>query len=467
MSRPTASSFDAEQAREGQDLARGLKNRHVQLIALGGAIGVGLFLGSARAISKAGPGLVLAYALGGLVIFFIMRALGELLLHRPVAGSFATYAEEYVGPWAGFATGWSYWFMWVVTGMAEITAVGVYAHYWFPDMPQWIPALIALALLYGVNLIAVGLFGELEFWFALIKVVAIVALLVIGPAVLLFGFGDLGQTASVSNLWAHGGFFPTGVLGVVLTLQIVMFAYQGVELIGVTAGEVENPEKTLPRATNSVVYRILIFYIGALLVIMALVPWNQLNPGESPFVLVFDRIGIPAAAGIINFVVITAAASSCNSGLFSTGRMLYTLAQFGQAPRAFAKVNARHVPAAGITVSAAVMLIGVVLNYLVPEQVFIYVTSVALIGSLWTWALIVIAHLGYRKAVAAGTAAPVAYRMPGSPYTNWFVVAFLGLVAVFMALDEGTRVALYVAPVWFALLAVGYRATRPRALRAA
>ncbi|MBV8457658.1 MAG: amino acid permease, partial [Acetobacteraceae bacterium] len=178
-----------------------------------------------------------------------------------------------------FATGWSYWFMWVVTGMAEITAVGVYFHYWFPDLPQWIPALGALGVLYGVNLIAVGLFGELEFWFALVKVAAIVALLVIGLVVIIFGVGELGHTASFSNLWTHGGFFPTGVLGVVLTLQIVMFAYQGVELLGVTAGEARNPEKTLPKATNSVVYRILVFYIGALLVIMSLVPWNQLHPG--------------------------------------------------------------------------------------------------------------------------------------------------------------------------------------------
>jgi amino acid transporter, AAT family len=452
--------LDEEQAHEAQDLTRGLKDRHIQLIAIGGAIGVGLFLGSARAISKAGPGLMLSYAVGGLVIFFIMRALGELLLHRPVAGSFATYAEEYVSPWAGFATGWSYWFMWIVTGMAEITAVGVYFHYWFPDLPQWIPALIALFVLYGVNLVAVGLFGELEFWFALIKVVAIIALLVIGLAVILFGFGELGKTASFTNLWTHGGFFPTGIVGVILTLQIVMFAYQGVELLGVTAGEAQNPEKTLPHATNNVIYRILIFYIGALLVIMSLVPWDQLQPGESPFVLVFDRVGIPAAAGIINFVVITAAASSCNSGVFSTGRMLYTLAQFGQAPRIFAQVSSRHVPAMGITASAALMLIGVALNYLMPERVFVYVTSVALVGSLWTWALIVIAHLGYRKAVAAGQAAPVSYRMPGTPYSNWFVVAFLILVAAFLGVDADTRVALYVAPVWFAVLAIGYQLTR-------
>jgi AAT family amino acid transporter/D-serine/D-alanine/glycine transporter len=455
-------SFDAEQRQEARDFHRGLKDRHVQLIALGGAIGVGLFLGSGRAISQAGPGLVFAYAIGGLVIFFIMRALGELLLHRPVAGSFATYAEEYVSPFAGFATGWSYWFMWVVTGMAEITAVGIYTNYWFPELPQWIPALIALGVLYGVNLIAVKLFGELEFWFALIKILAIVGLLVAGPLFLIFGSSGHAETATVANLWAHGGMFPTGVLGVVLALQIVMFAFQGVELLGVTAGEVENPEKSLPKATNAVVWRILVFYIGALVVIMMLVPWTEFGAGESPFVLVFERMGLPAAAAIINFVVITAAASSCNSGIFSTGRMLYTLAQFGQAPKAFGKVNRNHVPAAGITASVIVMLLGVVLNYFIPEQVFVYVTSVALVGTLWTWGMIMLAHIGYRRAVARGEAKPVAYRMPGAPFTNWLVLGFLALVAVFLGFDEGTRIALYVAPIWFGLLALGYRFTQRR-----
>lgn len=441
---------------EGGDLARRLKSRHIHMIAIGGAIGVGLFLGSGKAIAKAGPGLLLSYAIGGIAIFFIMRALGELLLHKPVAGSFATYAEEFVGPFAGFATGWSYWFMWVVIGMAEITAVGVYVHYWLPEVPQWIPALATLAVLTLVNIVAVRLFGELEFWFALIKVVTIVALILGGLAVIVFGIGDLGQGASVTNLWSHGGFLPFGVLGAVLALQMVMFAYQGVELIGVTAGEAEDPAKVLPRATNGIIWRILIFYLGALAVIMSLLPWTQLDPNASPFVFVFDKLGLSAAADIINLVVITAAASSCNSGLFSNGRMLFTLARSGQAPRAFGRVSRSHVPVAGILASAAVMLIGVGLNYVVPEEAFIWVTSISLVGSLWTWGIIMIAHLGYRRAVARGEATPVAFRMPGAPVANWLVVAFLVLVAVFLGFDPSTRVALYVAPVWFALLIVGY-----------
>jgi len=449
-------SQSSDIAAEGGDLARRLKSRHIHMIAIGGAIGVGLFLGSGKAIAKAGPGLLLSYAIGGIAIFFIMRALGELLLHKPVAGSFATYAEEFVGPFAGFATGWSYWFMWVVIGMAEITAVGVYIHYWLPEVPQWVPALVTLAVLTVVNIVAVRLFGELEFWFALIKVVTIVALILGGLAVIVFGIGDLGQGAGISNLWSHGGFLPFGVLGAVLALQMVMFAYQGVELIGVTAGEAEDPARVLPRATNGIIWRILIFYLGALAVIMSLLPWTQLDPSASPFVFVFDKLGLNAAADVINLVVITAAASSCNSGLFSNGRMLFTLARSGQAPRAFGQVSRNHVPVAGIAASAAVMLIGVVLNYLVPEEAFVWVTSISLVGSLWTWAIIMIAHLGYRRAVARGQAAPVSFRMPGAPVANWLVVAFLVLVAVFLGFDPSTRVALYVAPVWFALLAAGY-----------
>ena len=448
------------QSTSGAGLTRSLQSRHIQLIAIGGTIGVGLFLGSAGAIHKAGPGLLLSYVIGGTAIFFIMRALGELLTYRPVAGSFAAYAEEFVGPFAGFVTGWSYWFMWIVTAMAELTAIGIYVHFWLPHVPQWLPGLIALVLLYGTNLLAVRVYGELEFWFALLKVITIVLLIVVGLVVIVFKVGVLGPTASFANLWTHGGFMPFGPLGVLLTLQIVMFAYSGVELIGVTAGEASNPGVVLPRATNSIIFRILLFYIGALVVIMSLVPWNELSPEMSPFVMMFDKVGIPGAANIINLVVITAAASSCNGGLFSTGRMLYSLALREQAPKSFGKLNSHHVPAMGIHASAAVMLIGIVLNYIVPREVFTWVTSVALIGTLWTWIIIMVSHARYRHAVAQGRAQAVAYRMPGAPAANWLVVAFLLVVVAMLSLDADTRVALYVAPFWFGLLGIGYLRVR-------
>ena len=449
-------------------LSRNLRSRHIQLIALGGTIGVGLFLGSAQAIHNAGPGLLLSYLAGGIVIFFIMRALGELLTYRPVAGSFATYADEFCGPFAGFITGWSYWFNWVVSVMAETTAIGIYVRFWIPWMPQWLPPLIVLIVLYGANLVAVKVFGELEFWFALIKVVAIMALILAGLGVIFFHFGDFGSQASFTNLWTHGGFLPFGTLGVLLTLQIVMFAYSGVELIGVTAGEAENPAVVLPRATNGIIFRILLFYIGALVVIMALVPWNQLSPDTSPFVFVFQKLGIPAAASIINAVVITAAASSCNSGIFSTGRMLYSLACRGQSPRVFASVNRQNVPAAAIHASAAIMLIGVFLNYEVPKHVFTWVTSIVLIGTLLPWGMIMAAHLGYRRAVREGRAAGSTFRMPGAPVVNYLVIAFLLFVTAMLWLQPDTRVALYVAPFWFGLLAVSYfYGVKPQAVRAA
>jgi len=449
-------------------LSRSLRNRHIQLIALGGTIGVGLFLGSAQAIHNAGPALLLSYLAGGIVIFFIMRALGELLTYRPVAGSFATYADEFCGPFAGFITGWSYWFNWVVSVMAETTAIGIYVRYWIPWMPQWLPPLIVLIVLYGANLVAVRMFGELEFWFALIKVVAIMALILAGLGVIFFHFGDFGSQASFTNLWTHGGFLPFGTLGVLLTLQIVMFAYSGVELIGVTAGEAENPAVVLPRATNGIIFRILLFYLGALIVIMALVPWNQLSPDTSPFVFVFQKLGIPAAASIINAVVITAAASSCNSGIFSTGRMLYSLACRGQSPRVFASVNRQNVPAAAIHASAAIMLVGVFLNYEVPKHVFTWVTSIVLIGTLLPWGMIMAAHLGYRRAVREGRAAGSTFRMPGAPVVNYLVIAFLLFVTAMLWLQPDTRVALYVAPFWFGLLAVGYfLGVKPQAVRAA
>ena len=448
-------------------LHRGLKERHIQMIAIGGAIGVGLFLGSAKAIQAAGPSLILAYVVAGFVIFLIMRALGELLLYRPVTGSFATYADEFVGPWAGFATAWMYWLMWVVIVMAEVTAAGIYMQYWFPSLPQWVPALGALVMLLGANLIAVGVFGEFEFWFAIIKVVTIIGMIILGLAILVLGISDLGHTASFAHLWNSGGFFPKGFKGPFLALQMVMFAFLGVELLGVTAGEAENPKKTIPSAVNKVIWRVLIFYVGALVIIMSLVAWNHLNPSQSPFVMVFSKIGIPTAAGIINFVVLTAALSSCNSGIFSTGRMLYTLAGFKQAPAQLRKLSRNKVPATGMMVSFVAMLIGVVLNYFVPASAFAYVTSVATVCGLFVWGMVMVAHLRYRKLIKTGVLPQGSFKAPLSPIGDWFVLAFLALVTVLLGFNSSNRIALYVAPVVLAGIAIGYLASRKHQVRLA
>jgi amino acid transporter, AAT family len=446
-----------EQEKEFEEkLERGLKERHIQLIALGGAIGVGLFLGSATAIKTAGPGLLLSYLIGGIFIFFIMRSLGELAVSYPVSGSFSAYANKFLGPLAGYITGWTYWFMWVVTCMAEITAVGVYVHFWLPDLPQWIPALLALVVMTVVNIVAVSAFGEFEFWFALIKVMTIVVMIVLGGLMICFGLGNDGIPIGIANLYSQGGFFPTGIKGIIMSLVMVMFAYLGIELIGVAAGEAEHPEKTIPAAINKVFWRILIFYVGALGVIMSLYPWNQLQAIGSPFVLTFSKLGITAAAGIINFVVLTAALSSCNSGIFSTGRMLYNLSLQQQAPQFFGKLSKRHVPFNGILVSFCFLFIGVILNYFVPAEVFIYVTSVATVGAIWVWGIIVLAQLKFRQGLTSEEVAQLKYPAVLYPISNWATLIFLVFVVIIMAFDAGTRVALYVGPVWFGFLLICY-----------
>ncbi|MEV5336275.1 amino acid permease [Streptomyces werraensis] len=435
---------------------RGLGSRQVQMIAIGGAIGVGLFMGAGANIAKAGPSIILMYALAGVVIFFIMRALGELLLYRPVSGSFAEYAREFLGPFFGFVTGWTYWLMWVVTGMAELTAAAIYIHFWFPEIPQWVSALVFLVVLFGVNLISVKIFGEVEFWFSMIKVTAIIGMIVIGLGVLTLGFSDAGDTATVSNLWSHDGFFPNGIGSSLMTLQGVMFAYLAVELVGVTAGESENPEKTLPKAINTLPWRIIVFYVGALLVILSVVKWTEFSAGESPFVHAFGKIGIPLAAGIVNFVVLTAALSSCNSGMYSTGRMLRGLAANNEAPQAFARLNARKTPAVGITVSVALMGIGVVLNYVVPEKAFAYVTSVATAAGIWTWMMILVSHIRYRRAVDAGRLRASSFPAPGGALFSWVALVFLIGVTGMIAADADARVCLYVAAGWAVALGIGW-----------
>lgn len=443
---------------EPQDLHRGLGERHIRLMALGAAIGVGLFLGSANAIKLAGPGILLAYLLGGAAIFIIMRALGEMAVHNPVAGSFSRYAQDYLGPLSGYLTGWNYWFLWLVTCVAEITAVGIYMQIWFPGTPQWAWALAALAAMGSVNLIAVRAYGEFEFWFAMIKVVTIVLMIIGGLGMIVLGFGNNGVATGISNLWSHGGFFPNGAKGVLMSLQMVMFAYLGVEMIGLTAGEAANPKKSIPDAINSVFWRIVIFYVGALFVILSIYPWNELGTTGSPFVMTFERLGIREAAGIINFVVLTAALSSCNSGIFSTARMLYNLGLQGQAPRTFAKTSPGGVPRKAVLVSVTVLLFGVLLNYLVPEKVFVWVTSISTFGAIWTWAVILLSHRKFRASLSPAQLDGLEFKMPLYPVGTWIALGFLVLVVGLMAYFPDTRIALFVGPAFLILLVVLYYA---------
>ncbi|SEQ49520.1 L-asparagine permease [Lentzea albida] len=445
---------------------KALSKRQVQMIAIGGAIGVGLFLGAGGRLATAGPSLILSYAVCGLAAFFVMRALGELVLHRPVSGSFVEYAREFIGPWAGFTSGWLYWLNWAMTGIAEITAIAIYMHKWFPDLPQWITALVALVVLVAINLLSVKLFGELEFWFSVIKVTAIVVFLVVGTG-LVIGNADIGgTTASVSNTLGHGGLFPAGIGVALMTLQAVVFAYAAIELVGIAAGETKDPEKVMPRAINGVVYRIAIFYVGSVLLLTMLLPWDHFTGTESPFVTVFSALGVPVVGDIMNAVVLTAALSSCNSGLYSTGRILRSLAQKGEAPAVTGRMNSRHVPYGGILFTGVAYLFGVVLNYIVPKEAFDIAIAVASLGVVSTWATLIICQLRLRKKAMAGEIQRPSYRMPGAPYTSYGTLAFLALVIGQMAFaGTAEKIAFWSIPVLALVLFVGWRFVKSRDVR--
>ena len=444
--------------------ATGLGNRQVQMIAMGGAIGVGLFLGVGGRMEQSGPALVLSYVLCGAAAFFVMRALGELVLHRPVAGSFVEYSREFIGPWAGFATGWMYFLNWAGAGIAEITAAGIYVAKWFPDFPQWLTALICLVVLLAVNLLSVRLFGELEFWFSVIKVLAILAFLAVGLSLVITGAGLGGTTAGPHNLVDHGGFLPTGLPLVLMSLQGVMFAYASIEMVGIAAGETKDPAEVMPKAINSVVWRIGVFYVGSVLLLAMVLPWTAYSGDQSPFVTVFSSLGVPWAGDAMNFVVLTAALSSCNSGLYSTGRILRSLAQRGEAPSFTERMNSRRAPYGAVLFTGAVFLVGVLLNYIVPKEAFDIATSISSLGVIATWAALLLAQARMRKRAEAGELRRPSYRMPGAPYTNWVVLVFLGLIVLLAGFSDelAVRWSFYAVPVVAAALAIGWRLVRGR-----
>ena len=431
---------------EHSGLKRHLKARHIRLMALGSAIGVGLFLGSASAIQIAGPSILLGYFIAGIVGFIVLRALGEMAVHEPVAGSFAAYANTYIGPLAGYMVGWGYWTYWLVVGIAEVTAVGIYMGIWFPETPQWIWALSSIVIMGLINLIAVKVFGEFEFWVALIKVVAIIAMIALGCSVIFFGFTNDWTPIGLDNLWIHGGFFPNGFSGMLLSLQMVLFAYVGIEMIGLSAGEAENPRKTIPMAIDSLAWRILIFYMGAIFVILAIFPWNQIGQQGSPFVVMFERIGLREAAGLINFVVITAALSSCNAGIFSGGRLLYVLSVNGYAPSPFARLSNYGVPHRAVMTTVGVCMSGVALNYFVPDKAFQYMMAAVTFIGLMVWISILITQIQFRRSLSTEQSAQLAYKTPWWPYSSWFALAFIGLVIVLMSFNEDARIALVLGP---------------------
>ncbi len=439
--------------KDNNELQRGLGARQMRMIALGGTIGVGLFMGATSTIKWTGPSVIFAYLIAGIFLFLVMRAMGEMVYLHPTSGSFANFASDYIHPVAGYLTAWSNVFQWVVVGMSEVIAVGEYMNYWFPDLPQWIPGVIVVALLAGANLVSVKAFGEFEFWFAMIKVVTIILMIVAGFGLIFFGLGNGGEAIGLSNLWSHGGFMPNGWIGFFFALSIVIGSYQGVELIGITAGETKDPQKNIKSAVNGVIWRILIFYIGAIFVIVTVYPWDELGNIGSPFVATFAKVGITFAAGLINFVVLTAAMSGCNSGIFSASRMSLNLSQKGMLPKFFGKVMKNGVPIWTVLAIATGILIGALLNVILPlfikgaDSVFVYVYSASILPGMVPWFMILISHLRFRKNHPEEVEGHP-FKMPGGAFTNYITMAFFIMVLIGMLFNKETVVSVVIGIVF-------------------
>ncbi|MBB5915046.1 L-asparagine permease [Nocardia transvalensis] len=465
---PPADSLAAEDAGYHKEL----RPRQLQMIAIGGAIGTGLFLGSAGRLHTAGPGLFLVYGVCGVFVFFILRALGELVLHRPSSGSFVSYAREFYGEKLAFGVGWMYFFHWCMSGIVDITAIATYVHYWgaFHAIPQWTIALIALVIVVSINLVSVKWFGELEFWAALIKVAALVTFLVVGTVFLAGRFTLDGQTTGPGVIGDHGGLFPTGLLPLVTVTTGVVFAYSAVELVGTAAGETDDPAKVMPRAINSVIARIAVFYVGSLVILGLLLPYTAFTPGVSPFVTFFSKLGVGGADSVMNLVVLTAAFSSLNAGLYSTGRILRSMSMNGSAPALAARMSGGGVPYVGILATGAIALIGVGLNAVVPDKAYEIVLNMSAIGVLSAWAAIVLCQLRLWQRWRQGLLERPAFRLFGAPYTSIATLIFLAVVVGLMAFsdDEVQRGAVIAAAViMIPVLVGGWFVTRGRVLRIA
>jgi phenylalanine-specific permease len=451
---PTDAASDSQPT-----LHRGLQNRHIQLIALGGAIGTGLFLGIGPAIQMAGPAVVLGYAIAGIIAFLIMRQLGEMVVEEPVSGSFAHFAYKYWGPFAGFLSGWNYWVMFVLVGMAELTAAGIYMQYWLPDVPTWVWAAAFFIIINAVNLVNVRLYGETEFWFALIKVLAILGMIGFGLWMLFSGHG--GEHASIDNLWQHGGFFATGWHGLILSLAVIMFSFGGLELIGITAAEAQDPQTTIPKAVNQVVYRILLFYIGSLVVLLALYPWVEIKSDSSPFVMIFHNLDSNIVASALNFVILVASLSVYNSGVYSNSRMLFGLSVQGNAPKFLTRVNRRGVPINSLILSGVITSLVVLVNYLLPGEAFSLLMALVVATLLLNWIMICLAHLKFRNAQRRKGREPK-FRALWAPASNYLCIAFLLMVFGLMLTMDGMRLSALLLPAWVLFLFVAFKTLRKR-----
>ncbi|MFJ5760477.1 amino acid permease [Neobacillus sp. NPDC093182] len=446
------------QSYEKENLKRGLSSRHISMIAIGGSIGTGLFYGSSWAINMGGPAVLLTYLFVGIAIYFIMRALGEMAVEEPVSGSYISYSNRYIHRFVGFLTGWNALIFLIATSAAELNALGRYVQFWFPNIPIWVSALIVVLILFIINMIGVSFYGEAEYWFSLVKVVAIILMIIFGAFMIFFGIGNGGNPVGLGNLVNHGGFFSTGVSGFILSIVMVAFAFGGVENLGLAAGEAKDVKKTMPKAVNSVFWRILIFYVGAIFILVTIYPWNTVGSSGSPFVEIFTKMNIPAAASIMNFVVITAVLSAVNSSIFTNTRSFYSLSLAKNAPCFLSKVNKKNIPSNAVVLVFVSMLVGVIMNYFIPDSVFSLFASVTVFGLISAWSAILISHLKFRKIkIKNNEVDKLTYKMPFYPYGNYFGLFFMAVVIVCMGILPEMRMSLIVSAVWVALVFVAYK----------
>ncbi|MDR2790778.1 MAG: amino acid permease [Campylobacteraceae bacterium] len=443
-------------------LHRSLKNRHIQLIALGGAVGTGLFLGTGSAIFLAGPAVLAGYAIVGFLAFLIMRQLGEMMTQEPNAGSFSYFAHKYWGDFAGFLAGWNYWILYVMVSISELTAVAAYMQFWFPELPTWISALAFFIVINVINFSTVKVFGEVEFWFSIIKISAIIAMIIFGLYILFINT-SLVPDVSVKNLWedpagAKSGFFANGLYGLVMAAPIILFSFGGLELVGIAAAEADEPQKTIPKATNQALFRILVFYIGTIAVLLSLYHWSNLTRESSPFTMIFTDIGFKHVAGILNFVILTAALSVFNSGVYATSRMLFGLSYQGNAPQIFSRLNIRGIPIIAMGLAGTLTFMVVPLNYFLPHwsEAFKQAMSIVVAALVINWAMISLAHLFFRK---NRDKAGVKTLFPAIlyPFGNYLCLVFVIFVLIVMATpDFGMFYSVIAVPVWIVFVYLLY-----------
>lgn len=442
-------------------LNRTMTAGQMEMISLGGAIGVGLFMGSSSTIKWTGPSVLLSYMFVGVILYIVMRALGEMIYVNPGTGSFADYATEYVHPLAGYLAKWANVFEYIVVGMSEVVAATEYLKYWWPNINSFVSGIIILGFLVLANLASAKAYGSLEFWFAMIKIITIILMILLGFMVIFFGLGNGGHPVGLSNLWSHGGFFTGGAKGFLFSMSIVVGSYQGIELLGISAGEVANPQQAIVKSVKSVLFRILIFYVGAIFVIVTIYPWNQLSSIGSPFVSTFAKVGITAAASVINFVVLTAALSSANSGIYSSSRMLFKLAHEGDAPSILGRISKRIVPDAAILGISGGILIGFIIDMVASiyskstANLFVVVFSSSVLPGMVPWFVILLAELRFRKNNPE-IMVEHPFKLPLYPFSNYFAFATLLVIVVFMFINPDTRVSVIVGAVVLILATVIY-----------